>query len=740
MLPQPSPILQAKPHLRSDLRFSLARNSGQLWHIIEDPINGKLYEVGLREAEMLLNFDGSQTLAQILDQPTKPESLAKHALGEAVNWDQTEVEGLFAWAVARGLLLDYSPESLDRQRKQLQKTNFSSWMKYANPISLQFSLGCPDRWLKLVSQPLSILFSRGALVIWCCAWIYGLACLTGRWNDFVQQSSYVFADAGWVQLLVVWLLIKTLHELGHGVASHRYGSSVKDCGIIMILFMPLAYVDVSSSAKLPDRWQRIIISAAGMYVELFITALAIGVWAHVESPSIAKWCFAVIFTSGISTLLFNANPLMKFDGYYILSDIVNISNLAGRGRQWLGSSFKYWCLGLVNNESSLTGWRQVVVACYGIAAYVWRIMLQFTLTIAAAALFHGLGIVIAVMSVLFFVIAPARGIVGLWKNKGWQRWRWQNLAASLALVMLAIGLVTGILTGPSRIAAPGVVRFAEEKVLRSDAEGFLLPFQVRAGQWVEAGQVIAVLENREVEASIESMQNLLAQAEIRGRDFREKGLWTEFSANQSSIASLKQQLDDRLQERAALELRAPCEGTIMFWDLDQQVGRFFHKGDSLAVINDGKKEVVVSIAQEDFPSLRQQQNAQVHLIFPGTSKISATLNHVSPLASSALPAASLAISHGGSLAVRPVSAKAKADRHFFAGRLAEAAQRPDLMLDQPRFWATIELSGEAASQLPLGQRGTVYFKAKRQSLAAYSYLKFQRWLQGHLRRAGLITS
>ncbi len=722
-----NPNLQnMKPTLRRDLRVTVSMQNGELIHVIEDPINGKLYELGQQEAKLLLGLDGNRNLQEIC--------VATQELAAADIWDEARIEKLCTWAISKNLFLDHSDEAIGRQKGVFKRQRMAKWFKWTNPISINFSFGSPERLLRRISPWLQDIFGYWSLLLFIVVGVFALSCLYMNFDRFAEQASHALANGGWVTMIIVWLAIKIAHELAHGVASHKYGAHVKDCGTVLILFMPMAFMDISSSAKLPNRWHRIIISAAGMYVELFLTALAIIVWTYSENQTLSNWLHALIFTAGLSTILFNANPLMRFDGYYIASDLLGITNLSGRAKTWLDENWKYYCLGVAKEPDSSSGWRWYLLASYAFAAWFWKMSLQITLTIAAAALFHGFGILIAVVSVVFFIGMPTYRIAtSVFLNGSWRAWHWRNVSATAVTATLSLWLATSVLTGPVLIDSPGVIRFQNEKLVRAGCDGFLEKVLVANGQAVKKDQVLAILGNREIDSQILTLEIAIAQSDERGRQARQKGEWNEYAAENQQKESLLIQLHERQSEHQMLHLRAPCDGIAMHRDLEERVGQYLHKGNQILTINDAKKEVAISISQDDYPSLSTQTDQAVKLIFPSEPSFQVMLTSVSPNASQSLPSISMASNHGGPLLVEPVSKSDKNDHQFFSGSQAMDAELQELKLLSPRFTATAPLPTELADRLPLGQTGTVFFRSQRQSLASYCYISFRRWLQKQLR-------
>ena len=192
-------------------------------------------------------------------------------------------------------------------------------------------------------------FSFPALVGWCVVIGWALCDLAIHSQRLSESTSGVLAVGNWLWLGVAWVGLKVLHECGHAVACKRLGGEVREAGVIFVLLAPLAYVDVTSTWRLRSKWARIQVAAAGMYVELFVAALATLVWARTPTSVLNQVCLNVMTTAGVMTVLFNANPLMRFDGYYIVSDLLELPNLYTQGQQYVAYLCRWLFFGIWPN-------------------------------------------------------------------------------------------------------------------------------------------------------------------------------------------------------------------------------------------------------------------------------------------------------------------------------------------------------------------------------------------------------
>jgi putative peptide zinc metalloprotease protein len=714
------------PRLRTDLQIRPAGDPSGRLSILEDRLSGKCYELGAREAAGLRACDGRQSLEK-----------ARQATGLAATAEPLTPEEfrlLLVWASGNRLLEDHSAQAIERLQAAGQVARRRAWLRWTNPISFTLSCGSPDGLLRSLAPRLQGVFAPCWIPLAAFLGGYAMFCLWIHAERFSEQSLGLWAPDRWLPLLVVWLTIKVGHELAHGLVAHRYGARVRDCGLFFVLFFPLAYVDVSSSAKLTHRWKRIYIAAAGMYFELVLAAAATVLWAWSENAHLNAWLHAIVVSAGVSTLLFNANPLMKFDGYYILADLLGIPNLSQRGQRWLGQTAKAWCLGVPAAPSGLPRTQSLTVALYGIAALAWRVLLQVTLTLAAAALFYGLGVIVAVLATGHYWLEPAyRGLRHACAESSWRQWRIANLTATVGGVTVAGWLLTSVLMGPAHLSVPAVVRFPAERYVRTGAPGFVTHIAVVDGQRVQAGQLLIELQNPQLALQVETLKIEIEQARQLAQMARREQAWVEHHNRERQIAGLQQQLAERLTELSGLKLHASAPGIVRQPELGQLLGQYFPTGTALLTLDDGRKELVVAISQDDLASVATDGTSQVKLIFPGLPCSTGRLQELAPMASHTPPAAALTRQCGGPLEVQPASATVGAP--IFLLPPSPIADRTDeIQLVTPHIRGIVTVSVEMADHLPVGTTGTVFIPRRCESLANYAFQRLRRWLDQQLKR------
>lgn len=240
------------------------------------------------------------------------------------------------------------------------------------------------------------------LGIWLVFAVVAVGTLFVNWTSFTSQTAGFFSFVNIFILGVVWISLKILHEFFHALSCNRHGGQVNEMGMLFILFIPLTYVNASSSWTFPSRCQRIHVALAGMYIELFVAWLSILYWATHMGTAGGLLAHNIILVAGVSSLLFNANPLMRFDGYYVLSDIVQIPNLYFHGLTSVRRrSKKFWLNIREPGEDQPT-----FVGVYGIGVSLWRILVLCSLGYGAVGLFGGWGLIITIVAAAGWILQP----------------------------------------------------------------------------------------------------------------------------------------------------------------------------------------------------------------------------------------------------------------------------------------------------------------------------------------------
>ena len=711
--------------IRKCLKFSTRFENGESFVSVEDPVRSKHYRIGLAEYRFIAKINGERSNANIFEL-LKNETGAQQGQQQASNeLPQDQIVQIANWLLAMNLVtVNQSDNSLrlNAMAQQIERAKMKSWL---NPISIRFSLFNPNRFLKSIQPATEWLFSSWFFVLWVMIGVYSLVCLVDNWQRVYASSANVLSSGSWIWLLITWFVLKVVHESAHGIACRKYGGEVPEFGVVFILFAPMAFVNVTSMWRFVNRWQRMVVSAAGMYVEFLVAFLAIIVWSQTDGV-VASIAFSVMVMSSVTTILFNANPLMRFDGYFLLSDLLAIPNLYGKGGQWFSETTKQLFFG-VPKQTQFHANERVPVAIYGALAFVWRILIGLGLIIAASVLLQGAGLVLSGIGVVtWFALPILRQIVSLTDSNGQVKINKIRTAVTVACLVGFVVAGVYVFQAPATKSAPAIVQLHNESVIRSDASGFVTAIHVAEGQTVAKGDLLIELENPELANELVELTRLREEAKIQSRIHQQQGNQAMVQAETQRVYGLTDQIIEKQSATKGLQVLATDDGVIVQRQLANRLGSFVEQGDELLTVAKlDSKEVVVSVDQSEYDATVWTTGKQLRLMFPGKAVVNATLVSINPRASQSPTFPSLTATQGGSLPVRTLVKSPSDDNEL------------NFELLSPRFDVTVSLPGDLGDQVLAGQRGYAYFESTEQSLASYLYLAACHWLESQIEMATL---
>ncbi len=702
-------LARAKLKLADDLIFTPQQFDGRVFYHIEQPSRSRFFQIGWSEYTLISLLDGKTSLAEAL-------SRTAGALGQEA-FTEAEATTICGW------LIEHDLAFITEAGSPAKKERAKSLTRFLNPFWMKFPLFHPDRMLESLVKWLGWLHSWPLLLLSLGFWIYATAGIVLRWEEFTQSANGVLAPANWIWLGAAWLGLKVLHEFSHALVCKRYGGAVPEMGAILMLFAPMAYVDVTSSWGFRSRWQRIHVAAAGMIAEFHIAAICAVWWMHTDSAVVANLLFTVIFMASLTTVLFNANPLMRFDGYYLLSDLLNIPNLSNHGSQYLKGLVSRWLLGTPSRHVSWRGFKGVLVRLYGLFAFLWRIVVCVGLILAASLLFHGAGLVLAAFAVIAWVCLPLANGVSLLYQHFTRRpvicLRWA-LAFSLCV---GSGLfVWNIPPWPGARRAEGIIEYAPLSVVRSEVAGFVEEVFVEDGQLVKRGDILIRLRNEELETECEDLKLTIRQSLIKRSKQLHEGEIAEAQVEQKAREGLQQRLAELENRRERLLVRAPIAGRVMARELPRFKSTYLKEGTAILEIGEPlQKEVQIAISQPDIETYRNHLGQTVEIRLRAGGVLTGELIKLAPRATQTPPHPALCVPAGGPLAVKADTSDSQSDPHSY-------------QLIEPRLTGTVKLSDQRQPPHEAGQLGVLALREETDTLGRTLRTRLTVWLrdQQHL--------
>lgn len=456
---------------------------------------------------MLQRLDGKRSLIDLRDELQRNFP--------AVPFTVVDIQSLVTDLHDKGLVVS----ERYRQGEVLVRKSRESIAKKArqaimNPLYIRLPGWDPDRtltgmvrWWGWMFHPLTVAFVLAVDIA-------SLVFLAVRFDDISARLPEFQQFFAWPNLAYLWMAMaatKIIHEFGHGLSCKYFGAECHGMGIMLLVFSPTMYCDVSDSWMLKNKWQRIAIAVAGMYIEVFLAAIAIFLWWNSKPGLFNHLCLNVFFISTATTVIFNANPLMRYDGYYILSDYLEIPNLRQKASRMFQEVFSKYCLGAeLPVDPFMPSQKRHWFVIYAVATTVYQFVILFGVTLFLYSVLkpyrlQSLGVMAAITSLaltLGGLLWSLIQLIRMPRPEPLSRWK---VSFTLAVVagLIALGVTVPI---PWYAEAPFTIAPVKEETVFAFMPGTLKEVRRRAGDVVQKGDVIAVLSNEELEQKLEDVK------------------------------------------------------------------------------------------------------------------------------------------------------------------------------------------------------------------------------------------
>ena len=642
-------IADLRPRLRGHVRIHRHAYRGQVWFVVEDRMSGKYHRFNPASYRVIGLLDGNRRMDDVwriltarLDDQTPA---------------QDEILNLLAQLFAADLILcDVSPdvaELFERRRKQERK-QFTS--RYLNPMSLRFPLVDPDRFLTWLGRSHFLFRGAAGLAIWIAVVAPAVLVAPSHWTELTENfSEQLLALDNLLVMAVIFPLLKACHELGHGLACKARGGEVHDMGIMLMVLFPIPYVDASSSSAFVRKSDRMLVGAAGMLTELFVAALAFYAWLMLEPGLVRSLAYNTIVLASVSTLVFNANPLLRYDGYYILADWLELPNLATRANQYWRHVLEHHIFDLPNLEppAATPGERRWFLA-YMPVAFVYRMSVMIGIALFIAQQYFIVGVLLAIWSLGAGVGLPLfKGLKALLTEPKYAL-RGARIKSLLAATVVAAYLLFFVLPIPYHSTVDGVLWLPEKAVLRAEASGFVVRTEASPGQALEPGSLVMVSHDPDLAAKLEAQ--LAKVAEVRARFDAAWGSNPALAAQLEEQIAREEAAAERLRDQfSRLNLRAEAAGTLLLDRPDDLPGRYLRRGEIVGyVVGEHAPLVRVVVTQDDVDQVRfAKQEVEVKLIGDLATTWPARILREVPAAGKELPSPALGQRGGGDIVLDP---------------------------------------------------------------------------------------
>jgi len=558
--------------MRPDLTAQQQRYQGQVYWVIKEPVGLHYFRFQEEEYAILKMLDGETSLDEIkveFENLFPPQKITVEELGNFVG--TLHRNGLVIAQVAG------QGDQLRKRRGEKKRREFMGAM--TNILALRFKGIDPDRLLNWLYPKVRWFYSVPARIVCAILALSALMLVLVQFDNFHNKlpTFHQFFEAkNWIYLGVTLGITKVIHEFGHGLTCKHFGGECHEMGVMFLVLTPCLYCNVSDSWMLPNKWHRAWIGAAGMYVEIVIASICTYLWWFSEPGLLHQLALSTIFVCSVSTVMFNANPLLRYDGYYILADLMEIPNLRQKATSILNRKLGAWCLGLEEPDDPFLPQRnQIFFALYTVAAAVYRWLILFGILWFLYRLFepYGLKVISQVLAIISLVSLVA---VPLWKVGKFfyvpgrlDKVKRKNVNITLG-ILATLALLILFLPLPYHVLCTLEIKPRGADRVHVVVGGVLEEIAVKPGEEVKTGAVLGRLRNTELALQIADIEGKIAEQQARWRTLHDEAfaLQNELAGQQlaeveKSLDSLREQLAEKEQDRARLQFVAPSDGTVL---------------------------------------------------------------------------------------------------------------------------------------------------------------------------------
>lgn len=444
----------------------------------------------------------------------------------------------------------------------------------------------PEPFLKRNVTAIKMAYSWPAIVIVALTLIWaGIEFALNRERAF-SQSSEILQLGNLIPLYIAIFVTHFFHELSHAALTKYYGGHVRTMGIMLLMLTPLPYADLSSVWNFRDKWHRAMVGAAGMYSDLFACSVATIFWAYSPPGALNEIALNLMFVTAVYTFVFNINPLMRFDGYYILSDLVEIPNLHTAAKAQFTALFRTRFLKEQENPNDVVSTqRRTFMIAFFIISNIYRIMIMAGIVFFVADQYFGLGLLAAFAMAYNAFIAPVAKALKPLKSPHFLRKHRLKLFISFSLAALLVAVIFFVPV-PDNRRLDGIIEAQNRVRVFVPVNGQLIETARRSGERIAKGDVIAVMQNSELLLQRTGMQARMQGAQTRRAQAISTGA-IELAAIEQEISTLSESLDFMKDQVADLTIRAPIDGIWISDQLTGQTGNWISRGTEIgAVLND----------------------------------------------------------------------------------------------------------------------------------------------------------
>lgn len=644
-------VSELKPRLRSHVQVHRHSYREQAWYVIQDHASGKFTRLSVEAYTVIGQMNGQENVQSIWDHACK-------RLGDNMPTQDEVIQLIGQLHQSNILQLDLAPDVEELHRRYYKRKRQKFWQTFKSPLAIRIPLFDPENFLQRTYPFISGIFNRWVWMAWIILVMTAVILVGVNWQPLTNNmSDQILSLENLLLLWWVYPIVKLIHEFGHAYAVKHWGGEVHEMGIMFLIFMPIPYVDASAASSLSDKRPRMLISSMGMITELALGAIAMIIWTLVEPGTVRAIAYNVMLISGVSTVLMNGNPLLRYDGYYIFSDWLEIPNLGNRANQYIAYLVKRYLLKMQDSHSPVHADGEAAwLGFYSVAAYFYRIFLALTIAVFVATQFFVIGVLLAIWNIWSSLVMP---IVKIFKtllsNSQFREYRqlaWSWIAAFVSFIVILVFFVPM----PSSTLAEGIVWVPEQVEIRSGTNCVIDKVLVEPGIIVDSNIPLIECHSEELSMNVKELKGRLKEYLAR-YDEKRVNNFTEAQILQDEITRARSELKSAEEQYASLIIKSPATGLFLLNNVVNDLpGRFTQRGTVLGyVIDPNNVTVRVVLPLSDAASLRKILSVTTRVAENFKKDIPAVIKRIVPAASKKLPSLALSVDGGGQFALDPSS-------------------------------------------------------------------------------------
>lgn len=642
-------VAKLQPRLRNHTQIHRHNYRGGRWYVLQDHSTGRYHRFSPAVYYIIAQMDGQKTFQEIWDR-------AVEYLGDDAPTQDELIRLAGQLHSSDTLLCDVPPDTFElfQRHQKHEQVKWKQW--FLSPLSIRFPLFDPERVLNKYKPLVQPLCNGFGVLVWLSVVGYAVFLAGTHWEALTHNvGDRVLTPENIFLLWLVYPIVKLLHEFGHAFAAKIWGGEVHEMGIMLLVFIPVPYVEASSASAFPEKRKRMLVDAAGILVELFLAAIALFVWVHVEQGVVHAIAYNVLLIGSVSTLLFNGNPLLRFDGYYFLADALEIPNLGSRSTNYLGYLVQRYLFGVRNAKSPAnTGGERFWFLIYGVCSFCYRLFIMSVIALFVAGKFFIVGVIFACWALITMLVVPlVKRISFLIRSPAITGHRIRAISFTVVFVTLLSWFVLDV-PFPYATRVEGVVWPPENALVRAGVDGFTQRLVVQPRERLRQGDPILyaadpllATENKILKERLRELDARYASQRV---DDRIKAAMTR-----DEMKSVKNELARVIEKESHLIIRSPADGQLILPYADDIQGRFLKKGELLGYVVNFPVNVVRVVVPQDKIGLVKDKTVkvEVRLAERVESILTAEILREVPAATDQLPSVALGFAGGGNVAVDP---------------------------------------------------------------------------------------